>query len=396
MIIGRYRAPNIKVKNKLRNIPILNLGPNYKTGVRVTVGVTKNYSTVETEIKKVKDNMKYGIEIINDTTISSLEDIEKFHRRFIKEIPIVIGTVPTYELYLEMKKRNVKIVSKNFMKDIFLRQAERGIDIWSIHSGFTRKHLDLLKRTKKYIDITARTGSIIYEYMNKTGQENFLFEYFDEILNICSKYNITLSMSHAFRPACIMDEPEETYLEELKNQSRFVQEALKRKVNVMIEIGGHVKLAQLKEYMILMRKTYKGALLSVMGPILTDTSIGHDHITASIGFVLAGIEGADLACYISPDEHIGIPTVNSIRDGLIAHRIASHIIDTYKLDEYKDDIGIAETRKTDRTCFMLTKGKKFLIDPYNPNLNRIKDECSMCGVMCPYKKVDKVKREKKK
>jgi len=362
------------------------VGLGLRTKVNANIGTSSDCSDINDELEKLKVAIDYGADTVMDLSVGG--DIRRIRKEIIKRSSVPVGTVPIYESavlaerlhgsFLKMKKEDIF--------DVLKKQAEDKVDFFTIHAGINLDSLKLLKKKRRLLDIVSRGGAILASWMNYHKKENPYFEYFDEVLDIAYKYDITISLGDALRPGCLMDATDEVQLYELKVLGKLAQRAQKRNVSVIIEGPGHIPLNQIKKNVILEKKICKGAPFYVLGPLVTDVSMPYDHISAAIGGALAASYGADFLCYVTGSEHLRHPSVEDVKEGVISARIAAHSADIAK--------GIKSAIQWDRAISFYRKKRnwkqqiKLCMDPFKAKLYReslnLSDRsvCSMCGKYC--------------
>ncbi|MCM8799553.1 MAG: phosphomethylpyrimidine synthase ThiC [Candidatus Omnitrophica bacterium] len=365
------------------------VGYGLRTKVNVNIGTSTDNTDIKDELKKLKVALEYGADTVMDLSVGG--DLKKIRKIILKESPLPVGTVPIYEVAVGATKKYGSFIKmkKDDIFDVLKDQAEDGVDFFTIHAGITYKSLELLKKYKRLLDIVSRGGAILASWMIHNKRENPLYEYFDRVLDIAYRYDITLSLGDALRPGSIIDATDNVQIEELKNLGELALRARKKNVSVIIEGPGHVPLSQIKKNVALEKKICRGAPFYVLGPLITDIALGYDHISAAIGGALAAAEGADFLCYVTPSEHIRHPTVEDVKEGLIATRIAAHAADLAK--------GIKEAFNWDKKLSFYRKNRNWKkqinlsIDPKKASIMRkyskpsISDVCTMCGKYCSIK-----------
>ena len=334
-----------------------------------------------------------GAEAIMD--LSSFGDTKVFRRKLTAECPAVIGTVPIYDAVVYYHKALKKITSDEWI-DIVRMHAQDGVDFMTIHCGINNNTAGRFKACKRHTNIVSRGGSIIFAWMMLTGQENPFYERFDEILDICREYDVTLSLGDACRPGSLADAGDISQIEELVTLGELTQRAWDKDVQVMIEGPGHMPLNQIRANMEIEQTVCKGAPFYVLGPLVTDVAPGYDHITAAIGGAIAATYGASFLCYVTPAEHLRLPTVEDVKEGIVASKIAAHAADIAKgLPGAADwDYQMSEARRELdwETQF------KLAIDPEKARRYRAEskpeheDTCTMCGKMCAVRNMNKILR----
>lgn len=367
------------------------VGAALKTKINVNLGTSRDQSDLDAELEKVKNAVSLGAEAIMD--LSSCGDTRAFRRKLTEGCPAMIGTVPIYDAVVYYHKALAKITSREWI-DIVKMHAEDGVDFMTIHCGINRETAAKFKRTKRMMNIVSRGGSIIFAWMEMTGEENPFYEHFDEILEICREYDVTLSLGDACRPGCIFDGTDASQIEELITLGELTKRAWAKDVQVMIEGPGHMPMNQIAANMEIQKTLCHGAPFYVLGPIVTDIAPGYDHITSAIGGAIAAQHGAAFLCYVTPAEHLRLPDVDDVKEGIIAARIAAHAADLAK--------GLPNAaewdREMDKARHKLDWEKMFelSIDPekarrYRETSKPMKeDTCSMCGNFCAVKNMNRI------
>ncbi|MDY3250709.1 MAG: phosphomethylpyrimidine synthase ThiC [Candidatus Choladocola sp.] len=367
------------------------LGSALKTKINVNLGTSRDMKDLDMEFQKVKSAVDMGAEAIMD--LSSFGDTRKFRRHLTANCPAMIGTVPIYDAVVYYHKPLIKITSQEWL-DIVKMHAEDGVDFMTIHCGINKETAHKFKRNKRLMNIVSRGGSIIFAWMEMTGQENPFYEHFDEILDICREYDVTLSLGDACRPGCIADATDASQIEELITLGELTKRAWEKDVQVMIEGPGHMPLNQIAANMEIQKTLCHGAPFYVLGPIVTDIAPGYDHITSAIGGAVAAMNGASFLCYVTPAEHLRLPDVDDVKEGIIAARIAAHAADIAK--------GIPDAAKWDEQMSYARKKLDWdemfnlAIDPEKAKCYRAasrpekEDTCSMCGNFCAVKNMNRI------
>lgn len=367
------------------------IGSMLKTKINVNLGTSRDCMDLNMELEKVSDAVKLGAESIMD--LSSFGDTRTFRRRLTKECPAIIGTVPIYDAVVYYHKPLKEITSREWI-DIVKMHAQDGVDFMTIHVGINKSTAKRFKEAKRLTNIVSRGGSIIFAWMEMTGRENPFYEYYDEILSICQEYDVTMSLGDALRPGCLEDATDLSQIEELVTLGELTRRAWEKNVQVMIEGPGHMPLDQIAANMKIQQTICKGAPFYVLGPLVTDVAPGYDHITAAIGGAVAAAAGAAFLCYVTPAEHLRLPDVNDVKEGIIASRIAAHAADIAK--------GIKGAKEWDR---QMSEARKKLdweemfrlsMDPDKARAYRAsakpekEDTCSMCGNFCAVKNMNRI------
>ncbi|MBL7083832.1 MAG: phosphomethylpyrimidine synthase ThiC [Candidatus Aminicenantes bacterium] len=366
-------------------IHLVGIGEKLRTKVNVNIGTSLDFPQVENELKKVKVALKYKTDTLMD--LSTGGDITKICRTILNEARIPLGTVPVYQAAINAIEKHNSILNMK-EEDLFSvieAQAKEGVDFMTVHAGLTLKAINRLKNQGRVADIVSRGGAFHLAWMLHNQKENPLYAHFDRLLEIAYKYDITLSLGDGLRPGSILDATDRPQIEELLTLGELVKKAWEQDVQVMVEGPGHIPLDQVEMNIKLQKRVCQGAPFYVLGPLVTDIAPGYDHIVSAIGGAIAAAAGADFLCYVTPSEHLGLPSENDVREGLIAARIAAHAADVVKgvkgsLDK---DLKISEARKK----LDWAKQQKLAIDPYKFDSIRKKRKsksaaCSMCGEFC--------------
>ena len=362
------------------------VGAKLTTKINVNLGVSRDWKDVDMEYEKVHSAVEMGAEAIMD--LSSYGDTRSFRRKLTSECPAMIGTVPIYDAVVYYHKALGKITSEEWI-DIVRMHAEDGVDFMTIHCGMNRATAARFKQDKRLMYIVSRGGSIMFAWIEMTGKENPFYEHFDEILDICREYDITLSLGDACRPGCIADATDTAQIEELITLGELTKRAWEKDVQVMIEGPGHMPLNQIAANMEIQKTLCHGAPFYVLGPLVTDVAPGYDHITSAIGGTLAAVSGANFLCYVTPAEHLGLPDLNDVREGVIATRIAAHAADLANGNKqaWEWDLKMARARKVlDWPAQLDLAIDSVKAKEYRCRKNKSDDEaCSMCGDYCAVK-----------
>lgn len=369
------------------------IGKKLKTKINVNLGTSKDCLDLDMEMEKVKESIRLGAESIMD--LSSFGDTRKFRKKLTSECSAIIGTVPIYDAVVYYNKALKSITSREWI-DIVKMHAEDGVDFMTIHCGINKETAKRFKTAKRHTNIVSRGGSIIFAWMELTGNENPFFEYYDEILDICNKYDVTLSLGDACRPGSIEDAGDISQIEELVTLGELTQRAWEKNVQVMIEGPGHMPLDQIRANMEIEQTICKGAPFYVLGPLVTDVAPGYDHITAAIGGAIAATYGASFLCYVTPAEHLRLPTVEDVKEGIIASKIAAHAADIAKgVPGAKDwDYQMSEARRNldwEKQFELAMDGEKARRYRADSTPER-EDTCTMCGKMCAVRNINKILR----
>ena len=367
------------------------IGSMLRTKINVNLGTSRDCMDMKQELEKVNYAVKLGAESIMD--LSSFGDTQKFRRRLTAECPAMIGTVTIYDSVVNYHKPLKEITSREWI-DIVKMHAEDGVDFMTIHVGINKATAHRFKEAKRLTNIVSRGGSIIIAWMEMTGEENPFYAHYDEILDICREYDVTLSLGDACRPGCIADATDISQMEELVTLGELTKRAWEKQVQVIIEGPGHMPLDQIAANMKIQETICKGAPFYVLGPLVTDVAPGYDHITAAIGGAIAAAAGASFLCYVTPAEHLRLPDLKDVKEGIIAARIAAHAADIAK--------GISGARDWDHKMSLARKNLDWeemfnlSIDPEKARAYRAsakpekEDTCSMCGNFCAVKNMNRI------
>ncbi|MDP6685996.1 MAG: phosphomethylpyrimidine synthase ThiC [Candidatus Omnitrophota bacterium] len=320
----------VLIKNKIRNIRPCAVGEGLRTKVNANLGTSKDKSQIKLELKKVSAAIESGADAIMD--LSTGGDLRKIRRAILKNSNIPLGTVPIYQAAINAAKRkgHISKMTKQDILEVFEEQASDGVDFFTVHSGVTQDTLTRLKRKKRLMHIVSRGGSFLAEWMILNKRENPLYEYFDDIIKIAKKYDITLSLGDGLRPGTLIDATDRPQIQELIVLGELADQARKNNVQVIIEGPGHIPMDQIESNVVIQKKMCNNAPFYVLGPLVTDIAPGYDHIVGAIGGAMAAFYGADFLCYVTPSEHLRIPDANDVRDGVIASRISAHAADIAK------------------------------------------------------------------
>ena len=367
------------------------IGSALRTKINVNLGTSRDLNDLDMELQKVNDAVAMGAESIMD--LSSFGDTQKFRRKLTAECPAIIGTVPIYDAVVYYHKPLREITSEEWLQ-IAEMHAKDGVDFLTIHVGINKNTAERFKKMKRLTNIVSRGGSIIFAWMEMTGQENPFYEHFDRLLDICQEYDVTLSLGDACRPGCLEDATDVSQLEELLTLGELTRRTWEKNVQVMIEGPGHMPLDQIAANMKIQQSVCKGAPFYVLGPLVTDVAPGYDHITAAIGGAIAASAGASFLCYVTPAEHLRLPNRDDVKEGIIASRIAAHAADIAKgipgAKEWDRKMAQARARLDWEEQFSLA------IDPEKARRYRAEskpekeDTCSMCGNFCAVKNMNRI------
>ena len=393
LIISRVANGSIAIPSNKNHISLSpeGVGQGLRTKINVNLGISKDCCNIDLELEKVKKALELKAEAIMD--LSSYGKTQEFRRSLVKMSSAMIGTVPIYDAVGFYDKELKDITAEEFL-NVIKTHAEDGVDFMTIHAGLNRETAAIFKNNARLTNIVSRGGSLLYAWMELNNQENPFFQYYDEILDICAKYDVTLSLGDACRPGSIKDSTDASQIKELITLGELTKRAWAKDVQIIIEGPGHMAIDEIKANMLLEKKLCHNAPFYVLGPIVTDIAPGYDHITSAIGGAIAASNGADFLCYVTPAEHLRLPNLDDMKEGIIATRIAAHAGDIAK--------GIPNARKWDNE---MSKARQELnwnrmfelaIDPEKAKTYRAdslpehEDSCTMCGKMCSMRNMNKV------
>lgn len=359
------------------------IGGGLRTKINVNLGISGDCKNYEEEMKKVEMALKFGAEAIMD--LSNYGKTNTFRRELIRKSPAMIGTVPMYDAIGYLEKDLLEITAEDFLK-VVRAHAEEGVDFMTIHAGINRRAVEAFMRDKRKMNIVSRGGSLLFAWMMMTGKENPFYEYYDEVLDILREYDVTISLGDALRPGCIDDSSDAGQISELIELGNLTKRAWEKDVQVMVEGPGHMAMNEIEANMKLQKRICHNAPFYVLGPIVTDVAPGYDHITSAIGGAIAAAGGADFLCYVTPAEHLRLPDLEDVKEGIIASKIAAHAADIAKgvpgARAWDNEMAEARHKVDWEEMFRLSldgeKARRYFES--TPPSNR--HTCSMCGKMC--------------
>jgi len=380
----------ICANKKHRCIVPCGVGSMLRTKINVNLGVSRDCRDYDVEMKKVMTAVELGADAIMD--LSSHGNTQPFRQKLVQECPVMLGTVPVYDSVIHYRRDLATLSARDFL-DVVRLHAEDGVDFVTLHCGITRNTIDQIRRHKRKMNIVSRGGSLVFAWMCMTGEENPFYEYFDEILDICREYDVTISLGDACRPGCLADAGDVCQIEELVRLGELTKRAWERDVQVMIEGPGHMPLDQIAANMKLQQTICMGAPFYVLGPLVTDIAPGYDHITSAIGGAVAAAAGAAFLCYVTPAEHLALPDIEDVRQGIMASKIAAHAADIAKHIPHAQDMddAMAEARRTldweaQWKCAMDPETAKKIRSERKPE---VEETCSMCGKFCAVRSMNR-------
>lgn len=380
----------IITKNKRhKSIEPLAIGRGLRTKINANIGSSQDRVSLKDELEKLHVAVNAGADAVMD--LSTGGQIDEIRKAVMAESTAPIGTVPIYQAALEAVRKGKSFVELDTEEifDIIEKHAEDGVDFITVHCGVTRRSVEHIKKEGRLMGIVSRGGALTAEWMNFNKRENPLFENYDRLLKIAKKYDMVLSLGDGLRPGCLADATDRGQIEELVTLGELAQQAVSEGVQVMIEGPGHVPLNQIEANILLQKRLCHGAPFYVLGPLVTDIAPGYDHITSAIGGAIAGAAGADFLCYVTPSEHLRLPTIEDVKEGVIASKIAAHAADIAKgvKGAMNRDIQMAKARK----ALNWDEQIRLSVDPERARLLREssppsdKEVCTMCGSLCAIK-----------
>ncbi|MCR8745770.1 phosphomethylpyrimidine synthase ThiC [Romboutsia lituseburensis] len=367
------------------------VGQGLKTKINVNLGISKDCYSCEKELEKVRVAIDMKAESIMD--LSNYGKTEGLRKNIINMSTAMIGTVPMYDAIGFYDKELKDITVDEFFK-VVEKHGEDGVDFITVHAGLNKEAIETLKRNNRLTHIVSRGGSLLYAWMEFNNAENPFYEYYDRLLDICEKYDITISLGDALRPGSINDSTDASQIKELITLGELTKRAWDRNVQVIIEGPGHMAINEIESNIVLQKKLCHQAPFYVLGPIVTDVAPGYDHITSAIGGAIAASHGADFLCYVTPAEHLRLPDLDDMKEGIVAAKIAAHAADIAK--------GISKAREWD---YKMSKARADInfedminlsLEPEKPKLYREssvpteKESCTMCGKMCSMRTMKKI------
>ena len=367
------------------------VGTGLRTKINVNLGVSKDCCDMDLELAKAKKAIELKAEAIMD--LSCFGKTQPFRQRLLEFSPAMIGTVPMYDAVGLLDKALKKITVDEFFK-VVETHAEDGVDFMTIHCGMNRATAERIKRNKRLTNIVSRGGSLLFAWMELNHQENPFYEHFDRLLDICEKHDVTLSLGDACRPGSIHDATDASQVEELITLGELTKRAWARNVQVMIEGPGHMALNEIAGNMMMQKRLCHGAPFYVLGPLVTDVAPGYDHITSAIGGAVAAANGADFLCYVTPAEHLRLPDLDDMKEGIIASRIAAHAADIAKglpgARDWDDAMSAARAEVDFPRMIELAMDPEKARRYRESSKPEHEDTCTMCGKMCPMKNMKKI------
>jgi phosphomethylpyrimidine synthase len=386
-------------RNPLHGIKPIGIGRGLTTKINANIGTSKDRISFDDELKKLDVLVRHGADAVMD--LSTGGPIRELRKLLIGKSSLSVGTVPIYEAAVKAVEGHGTIakMTPDSIFDVIEEHAEDGVDFVTVHCGLTRKAVERLRNDNRVLDIVSRGGSFLLEWMIYNDRENPLYEHYDRLLEISKRHDVTLSLGDGLRPGCLEDATDRSQLEELLTIGELRDRAIEAGVQVIVEGPGHVPLNQVELNIKIQKEICKGAPFYVLGPLVTDIAMGYDHIAAAIGGAIAGAAGADFLCYVTPAEHIRLPDIDDVKEGVIASKIAAHAADIAK--------GIPSAIERDRRMAQCRKNLDWngqialSLDPERVKKWRSEvppseqDVCSMCGEFCAIRTVERALRKNK-
>lgn len=383
--------------NRNHGITPIGIGRMMRTKVNANIGTSKDMVSAEGEREKLEVLVRYGADAVMD--LSTGGPIRELREMMLRKSPVAVGTVPIYEAAVSAaaRKGSISRMTADDLFQVIEEHAASGVDFVTVHAGLTMKAVERLKSEGRVLDIVSRGGSFLLEWMIYNERDNPLYEQYDRLLEIAYRFDMTLSLGDGMRPGCLEDATDRTQVEELLTLGELRDRAVERGVQVIIEGPGHVPLNQVELNVRLEKEICKGAPFYVLGPLVTDIGMGYDHITAAIGGAVAGAAGADFLCYVTPSEHIRLPTVEDVKEGVIVSKLAAHAADIAKgiKGAMDADMKMARCRKAldwnGQIAHSLNPDK---VRAWRAEIPPTETEvCSMCGEFCAIRTVERALRK---
>ena len=398
VIRQRVAAGTVVIPANIRHTSLSpeGIGQGLKTKINVNLGISGDSVDYEREMEKVRLSLKFGAEAIMD--LSNYGKTNKFRGELIDMSPAMIGTVPMYDAIGYLEKDLLEISAKDFLR-VVEAHAEQGVDFVTIHAGITKRVIESFKREKRTMNIVSRGGSLLFAWMEMTGNENPFYEYYDDVCEILAKYDVTISLGDAMRPGCLEDASDGGQISELIELGQLTKRAWEHNVQVMVEGPGHMAMNEIAANMVMEKRICHNAPFYALGPLVTDIFPGYDHITSAIGGAIAAANGADFLCYVTPAEHLRLPDVNDVKEGIIASKIAAHAADIAKGIPGATDIDNKMARARHKVDW--DEMFKYAVDPdkarayFESTPPADRHTCSMCGKMCAVRTTNLILEGKK-
>lgn len=367
------------------------VGQGLKTKINVNLGISKDCDDIDKEMEKVKVALDMKADAIMD--LSNYGKTAKFREKLVEMSTAMIGTVPMYDV-VGFYDKELKDISVDEFFKVVEKHAQDGVDFVTIHAGLNRETINTFKRNKRITNIVSRGGSLLFAWMELNQRENPFYEYFDRLLDICEKYDLTLSLGDACRPGSIADATDASQIKELMVLGELTKRAWERNVQVIIEGPGHMAINEIEANMLLQKRLCHGAPFYVLGPLVTDVAPGYDHITSAIGGAIAASYGADFLCYVTPAEHLRLPNLDDMKEGIVAVKIAAHAADIAKgikgASQWDNEMSKARQELDWEKMFTLALDEEKPRKYRKESTPHHEDSCTMCGKMCSMRNMNKI------
>lgn len=389
LLIKRVACGEIAIpanRNHL-NLKARGVGKGLKTKINVNLGVSEDVCNREMEMRKAELALKYNADAVMD--LSTFGDTQKFRRQLTEKLPMMLGTVPMYDAVARYGK-NIAAMTKEDLFRVVELHCEDGIDFLTIHAGLNLTAAERVDKNPRQTGIVSRGGSILYEWMKRNGKENPFYEDFDRLLEICARYDVTLSLGDGLRPGSLKDATDAPQVTELVILGELTKRAWEQNIQVMIEGPGHMAMNEIAANMLIEKKLCHGAPFYVLGPLVTDIAPGYDHITSAIGGAIAAAAGADFLCYVTPAEHLRLPDEEDVKEGIIASKIAAHAADVAKgvpgSVELDYEMGKARGELNWPKMLDCAIDRDKAVAYRKSSMPNEEHVCTMCGDLCPMKR----------
>lgn len=372
------------------NVSVQGIGEGLRTKINANIGTSPDYANIDEEVEKAKIAVRYGADTVMDLSIGG--DIDEVRRQILHTVNVPVGTVPVYQAWIGAASRGDAVgMSSDDIFNAIRKHAEDGVDFVTVHCGVTKVAIEALRRSGRLLEVVSRGGSFLAAWIIHNNEENPLYKEFDYLLELAREFDLTLSLGDGMRPGCLADASDVAQFQELLTLGELVERARAKDVQVMVEGPGHLPLDHIEANVRLEKTICKGAPFYVLGPIVTDIAPGYDHLVGAIGGAIAAWAGADYLCYVSPAEHLCLPGIEDVREGVVATKIAAHVADIVKGIGWERDDEMARARRG----LDWTKQFELAIDPEKAReLRRRRPPtidpkvCAMCGKFCAIKMVD--------
>lgn len=367
------------------------IGTGLRTKTNVNLGISGDCRDYTEEMEKVDLALAFGVEAIMD--LSNYGKTHTFRKQLVERSTAMIGTVPIYDAIGYLEKELSEITAEDFLR-VIRAHAEEGVDFMTIHAGINRRVVEAFKREGRKMNIVSRGGSLVFAWMEMTGKENPFFEYYDEVLEILREFDVTISLGDALRPGCLADSSDGSQIGELIELGHLTKRAWEKDVQVMVEGPGHMAMKEIAANMVMEKRICHNAPFYVLGPLVTDIAPGYDHITSAIGGAIAAANGADFLCYVTPAEHLCLPDLSDVKEGIVASKIAAHAADIAKgipgARDWDDRMAEARQKLDWEAMFSLAIDGEKAREYFESRPPEERHSCSMCGKMCAVRTTSRI------